>query len=438
MLTTKRKHKLGRLKRRKDASGLAAAAQHRDLVEGAGGDVVDLAAPIRLAALVAMTELPRESLANPDVLPAAAACLGDPSREVAAAAVRVLVACGSPEAREVLVVGVADQLRYAGHTEARSAALEILAGDGERAVAALARALIRRQDDLPLASDDAEALRFLLMEATGSPSADHLLIGALVEELRVPDLTERGRAEQILRWFARDAVESLLAALGDPELRGAAAGALGAAGDASTVPALADHLTDPDPEIRRRVARALGEIMSPRAVEPLLRATDDEDYGVRTEAVDALDQLGTLAVVVGIETLARREAPALDAAVEPRVALEGTVAVEPLALEQPQAERVRAVARDGFATGRPLWPGLRRVLESKRTRRRAWDGSDRSEPEPAPRRVSTVTRRVGVAVLGRAEAAAKAPARCARAGVSGPVRDMHGRVCRQPPSRHRS
>ncbi|WP_225333152.1 HEAT repeat domain-containing protein [Halomicrobium urmianum] len=104
-----------------------------------------------------------------------------------------------------------------------------------------------------------------------------------------------------------------------PELRMAAANALGRLDQADAVGPLAGRFDDPDPRVRARAARACGSIGDPRAAEPLTKLLDDGHATVRQEAARALGDVGN-----------RRALQAL------------------LPLYQDDDERVRRVAVDAF------------------------------------------------------------------------------------------
>lgn len=78
-----------------------------------------------------------------------------------------------------------------------------------------------------------------------------------------------------------------------PELRMAAANALGALGRPETVPDLVERFDDPDPRVRGRAARACGAIDDARAVEGLSALLGDPKASVRREAAEALGRIGT-------------------------------------------------------------------------------------------------------------------------------------------------
>jgi len=88
--------------------------------------------------------------------------------------------------------------------------------------------------------------------------------------------------------------KAFLRALGAdvPELRMAAANALGELEESDAVPKLTDRFSDPDPRVRARAARAVGQIGDPRAITPLESLLSDANGTVRREAADALGQIG--------------------------------------------------------------------------------------------------------------------------------------------------
>ncbi len=71
-------------------------------------------------------------------------------------------------------------------------------------------------------------------------------------------------------------------------VRAKAAQDLGKDGDLSTIPALAEALTDPSTKVRREVVLALAQFHQSAALPPLEQATKDVDEGVRVLAVQCL------------------------------------------------------------------------------------------------------------------------------------------------------
>lgn len=77
-----------------------------------------------------------------------------------------------------------------------------------------------------------------------------------------------------------------------PELRMAAANALGRLGDRDATPALVKRLGDPDPRVRIRAATACGSIGDPRSVGALVDLLSDDRRDVKRAAADALANVG--------------------------------------------------------------------------------------------------------------------------------------------------
>ncbi|ELZ34235.1 HEAT repeat domain-containing protein [Halorubrum tebenquichense] len=116
------------------------------------------------------------------------------------------------------------------------------------------------------------------------------LVGALDDG----DERVRLRAAQACGTFAdARAVPGLRDALGDedPRVRRAAANALGEIGTDEALSPLLDLLSDGDESIRRIAAGALGKASNPDPVEPLARALGDESAVVRNAAVYSVIEL---------------------------------------------------------------------------------------------------------------------------------------------------
>jgi HEAT repeat protein len=77
-----------------------------------------------------------------------------------------------------------------------------------------------------------------------------------------------------------------------PELRMAAANALGELEEPDAIPQLVGRFEDPDPRVRARVARACGIINDPRATDALEGLLTDPKATVRREAADSLGRIG--------------------------------------------------------------------------------------------------------------------------------------------------
>ena len=76
-----------------------------------------------------------------------------------------------------------------------------------------------------------------------------------------------------------------------PELRMAAANALGELDESDAVPQLTEAFSDSDPRVRARAARATGKIGDPRATNPLESLLTDPKAGVRREAAESLGRI---------------------------------------------------------------------------------------------------------------------------------------------------
>ncbi|WP_284006949.1 HEAT repeat domain-containing protein [Haloarcula pelagica] len=77
-----------------------------------------------------------------------------------------------------------------------------------------------------------------------------------------------------------------------PELRMAAANALGGLDQADAVPNLAQRFDDPDPRVRARAARSVGKLGDSRATDSLESLLTDSQSAVRREAAQALGNIG--------------------------------------------------------------------------------------------------------------------------------------------------
>ena len=106
---------------------------------------------------------------------------------------------------------------------------------------------------------------------------------------------------------ATEAVPLLIERLHDaPAVRANASSALAMFGD-QAVPALAEVLEDEDPNVRAAAAEALGASNSAEAVTPLIDALSDEEESVRLPVARGLARLGDLAVPTLTERLATEE-----------------------------------------------------------------------------------------------------------------------------------
>lgn len=133
------------------------------------------------------------------------------------------------------------------------------------------------------ATDDGEEVRAAAVDALDR-------IGRWALERFVADLAgveiDDDRADRAVAETFTDLLDS-----DRPEVRMAAATALGDLGDSGATTALLDRLDDPDALVRVRVVRALGEIGDRRAVDPLTAMVSESPVPVRRAAADALGAL---------------------------------------------------------------------------------------------------------------------------------------------------
>lgn len=133
-------------------------------------------------------------------------------------------------------------------------------------------------------SDDDEAVRAAAVDALdsiGEGAVEQLLVKVTGTKI------EQGADWATARRFA-GALESQI-----PELRMAAANALGRLGEQSAVPPLLGVLDDDNVRVRIRACEALGTIEHPGAVDRLIEQLDDPDGRVRHAAAEALGTIGT-------------------------------------------------------------------------------------------------------------------------------------------------
>lgn len=131
-----------------------------------------------------------------------------------------------------------------------------------------------------------------------------------------------------------------------PELRMAAASALGKLGDESGISSLKSALSDGDPRVRQRVCTALGEINHASAVPALIDRLSDPNGQVRHEAAIALSAIGTDQALAALKNMMDADNTAIRRIAASALGEAGTAdVVEPLAaaLNDPD-EGVRSAA----------------------------------------------------------------------------------------------
>jgi HEAT repeat protein len=184
--------------------------------------------------------------------PALFAALKDEQLDVRLAAAQALVQMQ----RSIAVVPILRALALPGRWPLQRVS-ELLVGFGERAIAPLRQLLLNRADGLP------PAALAVAINVLG-------LLGA------------RQAAMQVAGWLDH----------ADPEIRVAAAKALGGMQEPDTVPALVKALRDETWEVRGMAAKSLGRLHDPGTIPALDRALADRAWSVRYNAAHALDELG--------------------------------------------------------------------------------------------------------------------------------------------------
>lgn len=170
-------------------------------------------------------------------------------------------------------------LRSSDNTEVRKRAADILGRLGDHDDRRdIVNALVRAAEE-----DDSDAV-----VAAAIDSLEELGQDALEELITTMAGVEFGDDAD---WVKTKAfVQALDADI--PELRMAAANALGDLEAEDAVPNLADRFSDSDPRVRARAARACGLVEDPRATDGLDGLLSDPKAAVRLEAADALGRIG--------------------------------------------------------------------------------------------------------------------------------------------------
>lgn len=183
-----------------------------------------------------------------------------------------------------------------------------------------------------LGESESAAVRRRSAEALGDvgradDEVTETLIRSAVDD---PDESVRATAVDALDSIGERALERLLGEVGDrpleshdelpvevlvdaldhrrPELRMAAANAIGWAGVVEAVPALLGRLADEDRRVRLRAVRAAGRVGDERAIDPLLSLTDDPRPGMRKAVAVAIGEIGVERGLPGIVEFSHDEA----------------------------------------------------------------------------------------------------------------------------------
>ena len=226
--------------------------------------------------------------------------LTHPADRVRCAAARALYRLGeSRPLAEAVAILPTDEGR------ARSIAVRALVALRQPGTSAtLATALMHRDDELELGEADTDLVASLIDEegsAEGARAVIELAVAGLEHERAVVAF----RAEELLKRLAPSSLEMLVEELENGSASYRAAIILGRMRDSRALEPLVAALGHPDPRVRSESCAALGELRDPAAAEPLLAATRDTEYDVRVRAGEALDRLGTAAIVVSMAGLLR-------------------------------------------------------------------------------------------------------------------------------------
>ncbi|MHB9287192.1 HEAT repeat domain-containing protein [Halobacteriales archaeon Cl-PHB] len=178
------------------------------------------------------------------------------------------------------VQGLIGAMRRSNNPEVRKRAADMLGGfsdheDRRDAVNALVS--VAEEDD------EGEVV------ATAVDALDQLG-GDAIEQL-ITSMADVDLGDETADWVKAKAFTQALSAE-IPELRMAAANALGDIGQSDAVPDLTNRFDDPDPRVRARAARACGLIEDARATEPLAGLLGDRKAVVRREAAESLGRIG--------------------------------------------------------------------------------------------------------------------------------------------------
>ena len=358
-LLRKRRPNVEKLGRKRDVDGLIRALGYEDVVRSRDGQVVDLGAPVRRDATDALSEIETHA-AFEGLLRA----LDDPLPAVRVVAVRGLRRRGDPLAVEQLTSAATNWIEPV-YEEARAEAVEALAflrdPTTPRRVAA---GLLTRAADLT--ESDGPVLRKLAH--AGGHDALLSTIADLVNRLR--DGTATDRTCRLLVWLAPHSVEPLVDALAVVPARRAAIAALGAAHDSRAVEGLCSVLLSEDePEVRAAAARALGEIRDPAAIEALLLASGDGNYEIRSAATESFDRLGNAGIAMALMSVVRpaledgndpqrdeipAHAPERDSDDEPAEEAPAPVTAEPAATPEPSPAATRPSERSAMTQVAPI------------------------------------------------------------------------------------
>ncbi|MFB6165000.1 MAG: HEAT repeat domain-containing protein [Haloarculaceae archaeon] len=195
--------------------------------------------------------------------------------------------------REGDVESLLGVLRRSENPEVRARAAELLGEFDEETLAD--HEVVSPLVDVASAADD-DRVTAAAVDALAQLGTD--AVAELLAELAGVDFDESQQAD----WAKAKAFAQALSA-DVPELRMAAANALGELGKTDVLPQLLEALEDSDPRVRARVARALGRLADARAVDGLIERLTDPSGEVRKEAAEALGTIGNQRALSALLTM---------------------------------------------------------------------------------------------------------------------------------------
>jgi HEAT repeat protein len=278
-----------------DVEALAEAARFQDVRRDHQGHVVDRGREIRREAVLALGQLGADA-GNGAVV----AALEDPLDSVRSAAIQVLHSRG-----EVTEIAKAlNWLPAPGGTSRRLAVQAVVELRTTAAARVAVAALVRAPGTEALPDADID-----LIHALAEPVGRQKPIRGVLAELLTALADERDavadRAEELLVQLAPASTRAVIRAMEGGASPDRAASVLTRIGNTTAVQGLIVALERGDVDLRIQAAAALGWLCHLAAVEPLMQATRDPHSDVRAEASQALDRMGTVAVIVGISALLR-------------------------------------------------------------------------------------------------------------------------------------
>jgi len=221
----------------------------------------------------------------------------DENTDVQIAAIKAMGGLDDEDAVPVLIEFLGDKRK-----EVRDSAVEALKGLGAKALRAVLEVAERGEG---IAKDEAERALKLICERFRAALDPQSAEGK-------DRLVRRDMCRYLGQLRYKPATVDLIDRLSDtdPEVRAAAAEALGKIGAKAAIQALENRMNDNAEESKVRVsaAVALGKMGNKKAIEFLINMLTDQDEVVRVRAASALSEVGKPAVDLLLEALKSKEA----------------------------------------------------------------------------------------------------------------------------------